>query len=701
MGTRSHDIQPGRSFPLGATVYPDGVNFCIFSKSCEAVELLLFDAYDDPKPHRVIKLDPKIHRTFYYWHIFVPDTGAGQVYAYRVYGPYAPEKGHRFDGNKVLLDPYATAVVGWEHYSREAAIRPGDNCPQALRGVVLDPSTYDWEGDTPMYIPYSQTVIYEMHVAGFTRNPNSGVSAGKRGTYAGVIEKIPYLKKLGITAVELMPIHEFDEQDARPGLRNYWGYSTLAFFAPHRAYSSNQSPLGAVDEFRDMVKAFHQAGIEVILDVVFNHSAEGNHEGPTLSFKGLENRAYYILEKNPTYYSNYSGCGNTMKANHEVVARMVLDSLRYWVDVMHIDGFRFDLASALARGKTGHPLEDPPLLWMIESDPVLAGIKLIAEAWDAGGLYQVGSFIGDRFAEWNGPFRDDVRRFIKGDTEVIDQFAAKLLGSPDIYQDPDREPNRSINFVTCHDGFTLNDLVTYNEKHNEENGEESRDGANDNHSWNCGEEGLTENQTIVALRERQIKNFLTALFMSQGTPMLLMGDEVRRTQGGNNNAYCQNNEISWFDWDLVDQHQDTFRFTSGLIEFIQSLELFRHEELLEVFTGPYKLYSAHKPYIVWHGVNLGKPDWSENSRSLAFSLYHPDAKEHLHVIFNAYWEALPFAIPNLMRGLTWRRIVDTSLPTPDDFNLPAKAVTVNDPVYVVEGRSAVVLMACPVDNGAY
>ncbi|MDX2228984.1 MAG: glycogen debranching protein GlgX [Leptolyngbyaceae cyanobacterium bins.349] len=696
MGTPRTDIQSGRSFPLGATAYPDGVNFCIYSKSSEAVSLLLFDAPDDPKPSRVITLDPKHNRTFYYWHVFVPGLQSGQVYAYRVYGPYAPEKGHRFDGNKVLLDPYARAVVGWEHYSREAAILPGDNCSQALRSVVLDPTTYDWEGDVPLCIPYARTVIYEMHVAGFTRNPNSGVEAAKRGTYAGLIEKIPYLQQLGITAVELMPIHEFDEQDARPGLRNYWGYSTLAFFAPHRAYSSCKDPLGPVNEFRDMVKAFHSAGIEVILDVVFNHTAEGNHEGPTLSFKGLENRAYYILEKNPALYSNYTGCGNTVKANHEVVTRLILDCLRYWVDVMHVDGFRFDLASCLSRSKTGHPLEDPPLLWSIESDPVLAGIKIIAEAWDAGGLYQVGSFIGDRFAEWNGPFRDDIRRFFKGDSGMVDELASRILGSPDIYKQPDREPNRSINFVTCHDGFTLNDLVSYNEKHNEDNGEQSRDGANDNYSWNCGVEGETTDPAIDALRQKQIKNQLTVLLMSQGTPMVLMGDEVRRSQQGNNNAYCQNNKMSWFDWSLVEQHQNLRRFVTGLIHLIQSLEVLQQESLLDVLpTHSPKSYSTQKPFVAWHGVKLNEPDWSYHSHSLAFSLHHPDAKEDLYVVLNAYWKPLSFELPSLRPGFVWHRIVDTSLPSPEDFQPEETAVPVAGKTYRVSDRASIVLMALP------
>lgn len=499
------------------------------------MELLLFDSPNAPLPDRIIQLEPKQNKTFYYWHVFVSNIGAGQVYAYRVDGPFNPDKGHRFDNTKVLLDPYAKAVVGWENYSREAAIYPGDNCAKALRGVVVDFSTYDWEGDIPLCIPYAKTVIYEMHVSGFTRNPNSGVPCEKRGTYAGLVEKIPYLKDLGVTAVELLPIHQFDEQDVRPGLKNYWGYSTIAFFAPHQAYSSRQDSLGMLDEFRDMVKALHQAGIEVILDVVFNHTAEGDDTGPTLSFKGLENQAYYILEQDSTKYSNYSGCGNTLNTNHEIVSRMIIDSLTYWVAEMHIDGFRFDLASVLSRSRLGHPLEDPPILWAIESEPILAGTKIIAEAWDAAGLYQVGSFIGDRFAEWNGPFRDDVRCFVKGESGMVKRLADRILGSPDLYLQPEREPNHSINFVTCHDGFTLNDLVSYDSKHNEANGEDSRDGANHNFSWNCGEEGATNSPAIAALRLQQSKNLLTILLISQGTPMLLMGDEVRRTQLGNNN----------------------------------------------------------------------------------------------------------------------------------------------------------------------
>lgn len=681
------EILPGLSFPLGATVISEGVNFCIYSKNATALELLLFNSPDAPEPDLVIKLDPKENRTHYYWHVFIAGIGAGQIYAYRAYGPFIPEKGLRFDGEKVLLDPYALAVVGWENYSRSAACLPGDNCSTALRGVVVDPSTYDWEGDIPQRRPYSQTLIYELHVGGFTRNPNSGVSPEKRGTYAGLIEKIPYLQELGITAVELLPVHEFDEQDVRPGLKNYWGYSTIAFFAPHRAYSYRRDPIGPVDEFRDMVKALHKAGIEVILDVVFNHTAEGSEDGPTLSFKGLENAAYYILEEDQAKYSNYSGCGNTLKGNHDIVGRMIIDSLEYWVSEMHIDGFRFDLASVLSRSQSGHPLTDPPILWAIESNPILVNAKVIAEAWDAAGLYQVGSFIGDRFAEWNGPYRDEVRRFVKGDPGTLVRLAARIMGSPDIYPQVDREPNRSINFITCHDGFTLNDLVCYNEKHNEANNEDSRDGANDNFSWNCGVEGETDDPAIEALRLRQIKNFFTIILTSQGTPMLLMGDEVRRSQRGNNNSYCQDNELSWFNWNGVEEHAGLVRFVKGLIQFSQSLEIFRQEQILTVTFG------SQEPHIIWHGVRLGQPDWSINSHALAFTLRHPKAGENLHIILNAYWKPLAFELPPLGKEESWHRIVDTALASPDDFSPLEVAPPFTGKAYQTEARSAVVLMA--------
>jgi glycogen operon protein len=479
-------VAPGRSFPLGATVGEGGVNFCIYSGRTKQFELLLFDGAADAEPARVIHLDARTHRTYHYWHAFVPGLRPGQVYAYRAMGPFDPARGLRFDPAKVLLDPYARAVVVPDVYDRAAASEPGDNTAVAMRSVVVDPGAYDWEGDAPLRRPFSSTIIYEMHVGGFTRHSNSGVTPAKRGTYAGMIEKIPYLQDLGITAVELLPVFQFDPQDCPPGLVNYWGYSPVSFFAPHGGYSSRRDPLAPVDEFRDLVKALHRAGIEVILDVVYNHTAEGDHEGPTLSLRGLDNETYYMLEADRARYANYSGTGNTLNANEAVVRRMILDSLRYWVAQMQVDGFRFDLASVLSRDESGCPLQRPPVLWDIQSDPILAGTKLIAEAWDAAGLYQVGTFTGDTWQEWNGRFRDDVRRFVKSDNNTVMTFAYRCFGSPDVYGHKERGPEQSINFVTCHDGFTLNDLVSYNDKHNEANGEGGRDGSDANLSWNCG-----------------------------------------------------------------------------------------------------------------------------------------------------------------------------------------------------------------------
>jgi isoamylase len=679
-------ILPGQSFPLGATVLDGGVNFCLFSRDCTGIDLLLFDQSDAPLPSQVISLDSRRNKSSHYWHVFVPGISAGQVYAYRGYGLFEPELGLRCDGEKVLLDPFARAVVNCENYSRQAASLPGDNCSKALRGIVVDSTAYDWEEDTHPKIPYSNTIIYELHVASFTRHPNSGVAIEKRGTYAGLIEKIPYLQSLGITAVELMPIHQFDEYDARPGLKNFWGYSTIAFFAPHSSYSSRRDPMGPVDEFRDLVKALHRAGIEVILDVVFNHTAEGSGQGPTLSFRGLSNQDYYMLEDDLAIYRNYSGCGNTFETS-AIASHLILESLRYWVSEMHVDGFRFDLASALSRDSSGVPHKYPPLLWAIDSDPVLASTKIIAEAWDAAGLYQVGSFAGDRFAEWNGPYRDDVRRFVKSDAGVVKTVASRIIASPDIYQQPNRNANHSINFITCHDGFTLNDLVAYNDKHNQANGENNCDGTNANYSWNCGVEGATNNLDIETLRLRQIKNFLTILFTSQGTPMLLMGDEVRRTQLGNNNAYCQDSEISWFDWDCVNQQAGLLRFVKGLISFIQSLQIFQQERILATN------YAPDKPHIVWHGTKLGQPDWSEESHLLAFTLLHPEQGEHLHIILNTDWEPLLCELPPPLKGETWHRIVDTSLPSPADFCEPKTAPRISGGFYQAAARSAVVLIA--------
>jgi isoamylase len=604
----------GHSWPLGATVVDGGINFSVFSRSATGVELLLFDREDDAWPARMMRLDPAANRTYHYWHVGVPGIRPGQLYGYRVAGPYDPANGMRFDPAKVLLDPYGRGVVVPKKYSRDAARQTGDNAATAMKSVVLDVHTYDWEGDTPLQRPSSRTIVYEMHVRGFTRDASSGVAEKSRGTFAGLIEKIPYLQQLGITAVELMPVFQFDPQDAPPGRINYWGYSPVSFFAPHQAYSSRQDPLGALDEFRDMVKALHREGIELILDVVFNHTAEGNHDGPTLSFRGLDNTTYYILEQDRSRYANYSGTGNTLNANHPIVRRMILDSLRYWVKEMHVDGFRFDLAAILERGESGELVPNPPVLWDIESDPELAGTKLIAEAWDAAGLYEVGSFIGDSWKEWNGRFRDDVRSFFRGEEGSVTRFADRLIGSPAIYGHKEREAEQSVNFVTCHDGFTLNDLVSYNSKHNEANDEDNRDGTNDNRSWNCGVEGPTEDPAVEKLRNRQVKNFLAVTMLSVGMPMMLMGDEARRTQGGNNNAYCQDNETSWFDWTLLVKHADVRRFVT-LLNTRRRLREFDPENQRICLTQ-----LLREANWAWQGVKLGQPDWSATSHSIALTV---------------------------------------------------------------------------------
>ena len=683
----TQETKEGRSSPLGATLSPEGTNFSVYSKHATAVELLLFDCVDDARPVRVIRIEPASSRTYHYWHVFVPGVKAGQIHGYRVDGRFDPPTGMRFDSAKVLLDPYGRGVMVPKHYSRDAARKEGDNAATAMKSVVADPHGYDWEGDTPLKRPSSQTIIYEMHVRGFTRHPSSGVAKDKRGTFAGLIEKISYLKDLGVTAVELMPVFQFDPQDAPPELVNYWGYAPVSFFAPHQAYSSRQDPLGALDEFRDMVKALHRAGMEVILDVVFNHTAEGSDDGPTVSFRGLDNTTYYILEQDRSRYANYSGTGNTLNANHPIVRRMIVDSLRYWVEAMHVDGFRFDLASILARDASGQPLPNPPVLWDIESDPVLAGTKLIAEAWDAAGLYQVGSFIGDSWKEWNGRFRDDVRGFFRGDEGSVGLFADRLLGSPAIYGHEEREAEQSVNFVTCHDGFTLNDLVSYNQKHNEPNGEDNRDGANDNRSWNFGVEGVSDDPVVEKLRNRQVKNFLTVTMLSAGMPMLLMGDETRRTQLGNNNAYCQDNETSWFDWTLLAKHADVHRF----VTLLNARRVLRDPEPERQRVSLNQLLRGVN--LVWHGIKLNQPDWGENSHSIAFTVEIREERFLFHMIFNAYWQPLDFELPRLdsPRENPWRRWIDTGLDSPHDIVEWETAKPVPGYVYGAEARSVVVL----------
>ena len=684
-----------QTYPLGPTLTPDGVNFSIFSAHATQVEVVFFDHAEAEQPERVVKLSPITNRTSHYWHIFLPGIVAGQLYGYRVDGPCEANDGNRFDFQKVLLDPYGKSVSVGQHYDRSSASHPGDNAGASMKSVITDSSTFDWQGDRPLKHPFRNTVIYEMHVAGFTRHPNSGVTEANKGTYLGIIEKIPYLKYLGITAVELLPVFQFDTQGAPFGLTNYWGYGPVSFFAPHLGYCTSNDPLVCLDEFRTMVKELHRADIEVLLDVVYNHTGEGDENGPTLCFRGLENSFYYILEKHKARYANFTGAGNTLKANHSIVKRLILDSLRYWVAEMHVDGFRFDLASIFSRNESGKPMLNPPIVWEIDSDPVLAGTKLIAEAWDSGGLYQVGSFGQDKWKEWNGHFRDDIRSFVKGDEGTVVKLRNRIAGSPDLYDRGNRPAGQSINFVTCHDGFTLNDLVSYDVKHNAANRESNRDGTDANLSWNCGVEGPTDGSEIHQLRMRQIRNLLALTLLSSGTPMLLMGDEVCRTQLGNNNAYCQDNATGWFDWSLCDTNADLLRFVRQMIHL--RLHFDQTGESGQTTIEDY----LSKTRIEWHGVEIGKPDWGSSSHSLALSLHNLAGTQMRYIAINAYWEPLRFALPPVAAGANggWFRFMDTSLPAPGDIVEGEKAARVDSSSYRVNPRSIILLHCNQEKNG--
>jgi isoamylase len=676
----------GSPYPLGATATADGVDFAVFSRHATEVTLLLYDRPDAAEPARQIDLDRAVHRTGDYWHVSVGDLGPGQVYGYRVAGPHGHKAGHRFDRQKVLLDPYARAVVGLDRYERDAARQPGDNGPVALRAVVAGHDDFDWEGDRPLPPRRGRELIYELHVGGFTAAEDSGVVAERRGTFAGLIDKIPYLQELGVTAVELLPVHCFDPQDTPSGRENYWGYSPVAFFAPHPGYATDRRPLGPLDDFRAMIKAMHRAGLRVILDVVFNHTAEGGADGAVLSWRGFDNSVYYHLDAQGRD-RDFSGCGNTLDATEPVVARLISDAARYWVQTMHVDGLRFDLASVLSRDRYGAPDNDAPLPRKLATDPQLAGATLIAEAWDAAGLYQVGHFPGETFAEWNGSYRDTVRRFWRGDEGVVETLMARIVGSKDLFYGPRRLPRHSVNFVTCHDGFTLNDLVSYNRKHNEANGEDNRDGSDVNLSWNSGVEGPTGAPEVAAVRSRQVRNFLCMLLLSQGTPMLLMGDEVRRSQSGNNNAYCQNNRLGWFDWSGPELHPDLLRFVRLLIGFTQQLPALALERFWTV-TGPERTGD-----LSWHGVAVGRPDWSHRSHSLAYTLHDRDGGHDTHLLLNAYWRPLEFALPDPPAGRVWHRIVDTALASPDDIRPPAEANPLRRRTYRLVSHTTVVLQA--------
>ena len=681
-------VEAGSPHPLGATPSALGVNFSIASSNATGVELLLFSAHDSLEPFQTIRFDPYLNKTFHLWHAFVRGLKPSVHYAYRVDGPDAA--GQRFNKNKVLIDPYSHGNSD-SLWDRGSSCTPEDNLRTSMRSVVIDPSSYDWEGDRPLNRPLAESVIYEAHVRGFTQSPTS--RARNPGTFAGLIEKIPYLKDLGITAVELLPVFDFDETDVlrvvdgKP-LHNFWGYSTIGYFAPQSFYCLEPELGGHLREFRDLVKAMHKAGIEVILDVVFNHTDEGNHQGPLYCFKGIDNRSYYLLVPSaPQYYMDFSGCGNTLNCNHPLSQKLIIDCLRYWVREYHVDGFRFDEGSILSRGEDGAPAIHPPLVWQIELDEDLADTKLIAEAWDAAGLYQIGHFPGDRWAEWNGRYRDDVRRFVKGEPGMVGAIASRLGGSPDIYQERGGSPLNTLNFVTCHDGFTLNDLVSYNQKHNEANGESNRDGINDNLSWNCGVEGDSDDANIDWLRDRQVRNFLAILLLSRGVPMFVAGDEVRRSQKGNNNAYCQDNEISWFDWTLVDKHSDLLRFCRNMIHFRKMHPAVRRDQF---FNGSLNDHGLKD--VSWHGTKLNSPGWDDpDARALAMTLAGFDGDSDVHVIFNMFWGSLEFELP-IVPGRRWCVAVDTAQPSPHDIADPGSEPDVFENMHLVQGRSVVILV---------
>lgn len=685
----------GRSLPLGASAAPEGVNFSLLTRHGTAVTLVLY-SMDRNEPLAEISLHNQKNRTGNHWHIMLAGLPETFRYGWRVDGPKGG--GHRYNPSVVLLDPAATALSDGAVWGRSSEVQ---NYSSARRSLFVRRS-FHWREDMPPLIPHEETIIYELHVRGFTCHPSSGVA--HPGTFAGIIEKIPYLKRLGITAVELLPVHEFEENDCifrnpKTGerLRNFWGYNSIAFAAPKASYAGSGANGGQVVEFREMVRAFHEAGIEVILDVVFNHTGEGDDRGRTYSFRGLDNELYYMLSPAGTYL-NFSGCGNTLNCNHSVVRSLLRTCLRYWVADMHVDGLRFDLASVMGRDYQGNVLLEPPVIDMIAEDGVLADTKLIAEPWDAAGLYQLGRFpFGRRWSEWNGRYRDEVRRFWRGDPGLSGIFAARLCGSADIYEPTKRLPRNSINFVTCHDGFTLSDLVSYNVKHNEINGENNRDGLDDNFSWNCGVEGPTNDQHVLNLRRRQAKNYMVTLLMSQGVPMILAGDEFLRTQGGNNNAWCQDNEMSWVDWTLADKNADFLRFVTMLIAMRKRHPVLRRTKF---FRGGAK--GTEKPDIVWHGVEPGRPDFSATSRTLAFALdggltgrEPPSTPDRdFYAAFNAWREPVSFRIPLSPSGRPWRRAIDTAIGPPHDFiELDSGPVISPQSVYTVSSYSTLVLIS--------
>ncbi|WP_288805641.1 glycogen debranching protein GlgX [uncultured Treponema sp.] len=692
---------------LGAVTCGDGVNFAVFSKNAERVVLDLFDTPQDKQPSFSFEFDPVKNRTGSIWHVFVKGLSAGALYLYRVDGPYNPPQGHRFNFNKFLFDPYAKSFTSgsvFRSYNKQralglAGVENGrlSDLSDFPKCVVVDDSDFDWQGDKPLNYPLYKSVIYETHLKGYTASPTSGVR--NPGTYKGFIEKIPYLKNLGITAVEFMPIFEFDEDEnnninPKTGekLSNYWGYSSVGFFAPKTTYSSDRTPGGPVREFKELVREMHKAGLEVILDVVYNHTAEGNEQGYTFSFRGFENSVYYILPPGEKqYYMNFSGCGNTMNANHPVVTQFIIDSLRYWVMEMHVDGFRFDLASALCRDSAGALQMQAFLVNAIAEDPVLSNTKLIAEPWDCGGGYLVGGFPGGRWSEWNDRYRNDIRRFIRGDEGVVTAAATRIAGSSDLYNHDGRLTTASINFITAHDGFTLNDLVSFNGKHNDENGENNRDGTDDNNCYNHGFEGITVNPKIEKLRLKKIKNYILCLMLSQGVPMMIAGDEFRRTQNGNNNAYCQDNEVSWINWNLAEKNEELVAFTRRIIQLRKNHQVFHRETF----------FSTKTPEIEWFDFTGKNPDWSNPSRFLAFMLdgsmcMNDDGKydSDFYVAGNTDIYDVTITLPSPHKGKKWYLAADTSIEGNDCIAEPGKEECIAEQKrYILPAGSFVVLMS--------
>lgn len=692
--TRRHGdflLRAGRPYPFGATFVPGGVNFAVFSRYATSCTLVLFEK-GTAVPLAEIPF-PDEFRIGNVFSMVVFDLDYETIeYGLRMDGPNQPHLGHHYDKDTILLDPYAKAIGGRNVWGQKDV--NGQVYPLRAQLVYDD---FDWQGDRALETPLEDLVIYEAHVRGFTAHDSSAVK--HPGTFAGLREKIPYLKALGINAIELMPIHEFDELDndfvdpqSGEPLKNYWGYSTIGFFAPKAGYAASGEFGMQVDEFKALIKELHKNGIEIILDVVFNHTGEGGEDRPNISFRGLDNKTYYMLRPDGRY-QNFSGCGNTMNCNNPVVRNMVLDCLRYWVSEYHIDGFRFDLASIMGRDAHGTPLPNPPLLEALAYDPVLGKTKLIAEAWDAGGLYQVGSFPDyGRWSEWNDRYRDTLRKFVKSDAGQVQEIALQIQGAPNLYAE--RGPTASINFVTAHDGFTLADLFAYNEKHNAANGEENRDGHNHNSSWNCGHEGPTDDPEIRTLRRRLMKNAVAILLVSQGVPMILMGDEVVRTKQGNNNTYCQDNELTWFDWTRLEKEADMLRFFTNCIAFRKAHPVLRNRFHFQQIDSDNSGY----PDISWHGVEAWNPDWSSNSRMLAFMLCGQHARagkqpdDYIYVGMNMHWEAHTFDLPRLPKELRWYQFANTSLPGPFDICEPGHEKRLNDPDQIVLGARSVIIL---------